>query len=1188
MKKTAIKIAASTAVAASAFVAVAPAQQADAATNVNQLATNAQNAGTVLKWAISVEGSADYKTLPTAEYNAAKAAVKAAETAAAKLSATEKLSIQAKLVEPKTQITRAMSYIDAINSSTKIIGLTNDLNAAIKTGDLGQVETAYHKASFEFKTKQAKLLDRVYGQSTRDGIRNAVKPAMEASLDSVKYDVTVKMHLDKASALIKESKFEEAAAELAKADYNLKLKDAKFTFKTQLEKSYEDTATSLPLMALSAAGDGKNTVTVKFSKEYKYSELVSTLEAGQFKINGLTVQSAKLSDDKKTVTLTTSTQKAATEYTVTWQGKTVKFTTAAVADTTGIAVNETDVAYKETTESRTYTAKLTNTDGTPYVGRVTVKLNNYNPTTDKVTGLSSAVLTTVNGQPLTTTLHEWTGVTDSNGNLVYTIAAERGATKDTVSVTNVQPNIEKLDGDKKNKDTALTHFFHLQTVNIVEELDVTALYVSAANDYVYAEGSKYKWDANDAFFIRGQKVSQEAFETALSNGDTVTVDYKVNATDVSTWNITKDVTLAANTGFTNPKADVRFDGYNYDLSGKGQAGNTVKVYRGNDLMGTTVINSDGTWTLRAVNLTQDAANVFKAFQFAPGKDGNPVLGTGNTPEHSATATIFEGAFKATKIILNDQNVAGLSVNDTLDFTFLNNDKLFGHVFKKDLEGTITVSDNLSRKAVYNVEYVDADTLKIVKVVSSETGFVPTSATTIESATGVVNQDELALTKSSTIGSEPVTGPARIVTSIGQLQAAINDSTVSNIVLDSSLLGANVAYAGTYTVSRELTINGAGQDIAGVLTLNVAAGGNLSLTNAQVDTVTVAVGGQVNVASTATVSSLSLAGKLVNNGTVTALTITDNATIENNTATLPAFSIPANKTVTYSGTGALPTVTFASADTSSLVYGGATSSSATELTAVGNVLTAEKSKVLADYTTAKTNVDALTDANLKSSLLARLVTVKAAIDAADAGALLEAQKVIAATSAVVTAEGSPTSANHATALALVNGLQAGAAKDGLVTRLAAVQTAIDLANLVSSATAAVNGALANPVSAQITTATTAIGKLPVGNANIALLNKDLSVAQDALALTNPVIATPTTLTLNTVTASAQNTVANVSSDAALTIAAGTATVVGTPTTTVTVTTTVTEAGAGATAPNVTSTVKYTVVITAGNITSVTKN
>ena len=68
MKKKAIKIAASTAVAASAFVAAAPAQQADAATNVDQLIIDAQNAGTVLKWAISVEGSADFVTAPHAQF----------------------------------------------------------------------------------------------------------------------------------------------------------------------------------------------------------------------------------------------------------------------------------------------------------------------------------------------------------------------------------------------------------------------------------------------------------------------------------------------------------------------------------------------------------------------------------------------------------------------------------------------------------------------------------------------------------------------------------------------------------------------------------------------------------------------------------------------------------------------------------------------------------------------------------------------------------------------------------------------------------------------------------------------------------------------------------------------------------------------------------------------------------------
>lgn len=733
MKKTAIKIAASTAVAASAFVAVAPAQQADAATNATTLATNAQNAGTVLKWAISYEGSADFATRPFNEFNAAKKAVAAAEAAAAKLGTNEKLSLQAKLVDAKIQIVRATAYIDAITSSEKIKSLTSNLNAAIATGDLGKVETAYHAASFEYK-KQAKLLDRVYGQSTRDGIRNAVKPAMEAALDAVKYDVTVKMHIDKASALIKEGKLEEAAAELAKADYNLNLKDAKFTFKTQLQKSFDDAAVSLPLQAISAVGDGANTVTVKFSKAYTLDKNLTTLEAGQFKINGLTVQSAKLSEDKKSVVLTTSTQKANTEYTVTWQGKSVSFKTAAVADTSGIAVNQTDAAYLETTDTRTFTAKLTNTDGTPYVGGVSITLPN-----------TGAKITTVNGT-LVSNITTWNGVSDSNGNLVFTVGVPTGS----ASVTDVEATIKKTDSAETSKKTAKTHFFKLAADGNVT-LAVKSFYVSAENDYVYANSLKYKWDANDQFFIRGQVVSQAAFETALSNGDTLAVDYKVKAENASTWNITNDVTLAADVAFTNPAIastdtnGITYDGYNYDLSGTAQAGHTVKVYRLGTLMGTTVADSSGNWTLRGVNLTQNVANTFKAVQYAPGKDGGEF---GAIEGAFDTVTINEGAFASTGIALTDVTGDGLSIGDSLTFSFLNN--TYGHVFKDGLTGTITVNDGKGYTAKLHVEEIatagsdGSNVLKIVNITdASNTNFgFNSGSVTVISTTGLINQDEL--------------------------------------------------------------------------------------------------------------------------------------------------------------------------------------------------------------------------------------------------------------------------------------------------------------------------------------------------------------------------------------------------------------------------------------------------------------
>ena len=151
----------------------APQVQVSAAPNIKQLVTDAQNAGTILKWAISKEGSADFKTQPYEQYNMTKDTITAAEKAAIKLSKSEQLSAQAKLVDPKIQVKRGQAYIDAITSSEKISKLTTNLQNAVNSDALSSVEAAYHIATAEYR-KQVKLLDRVYGQSTRDGIRNQV------------------------------------------------------------------------------------------------------------------------------------------------------------------------------------------------------------------------------------------------------------------------------------------------------------------------------------------------------------------------------------------------------------------------------------------------------------------------------------------------------------------------------------------------------------------------------------------------------------------------------------------------------------------------------------------------------------------------------------------------------------------------------------------------------------------------------------------------------------------------------------------------------------------------------------------------------------------------------------------------------------------------------------------------------
>ncbi|MFB5086086.1 hypothetical protein PGC35_02510 [Psychrobacillus sp. PGGUH221] len=728
MRKIAIKIACSIAIVA---LISSPTQKAGAATNTNQIVTDAQNAGTILKWAISVEGSADFKTRPYNQYNMAKKTILAAENEASKLSTSEKLSIQAKLVEPKIHVKRAQAYIDAITSSEKIEGLTNNLQKAINSKDLHQVESAYHTATAEYR-KQVKLLDRVYGQSTRDGIRNAVKPAMEKLINQVNYDVTVKMHLDRASNYIKENKLEEAAFELDKAVYYLNLNAANFTFESQLTKTYDYILASLPLRPLTVFTDGKNTVTINFSKMYDIP-LVG-FEAGQFKISGETVQSAKLSEDKKSVILTTSDLNPSTNYTVTWKEQQMKFVTEAKPDTTGILLSESDVAYLETTNNRIYSAKLTYSDGSPYLGRVLISLSDANPANE--TSFTTAVITSANGH-FGTAVQEATTYTDQNGNLSFIIAAGG-----TASVTHVQPTIQKLDENLTSKTAPITHFFQLQNTSDFYNLGINGSHIYLENDYVYSAGFKYKWDSNDLFFIRGQNVPLVVFERALSNGDALTVGYEVKTENISTWNITIDVTEAAKLEITNPAhTPVTYDGSNYIISGTAEAEYTVHLYRNGIFHGTTKVDDNGEWTYGSVSLLQNEANTFEAYQYAPGKDGQNGEGSEN-PTTPATAIINEGAFASTEITLNDINNNGLTISDTLDFIFLN--PTYGHEFKKELSGTITINDGFGRTAVVKVENIDKDTIKIVDFVSSEPYFAHNSSSLIIVDTdGLVNQDHLA-------------------------------------------------------------------------------------------------------------------------------------------------------------------------------------------------------------------------------------------------------------------------------------------------------------------------------------------------------------------------------------------------------------------------------------------------------------
>ncbi|TQR21221.1 hypothetical protein [Psychrobacillus vulpis] len=581
MKKKAIKIAASTAVAASAFVAAAPANQADAATNVNQLVTDAQNAGTVLKWAISVEGTADYKTQPMAQYNAAKKAIAAAEKAAASLSTSEKLAVDAKLVDAKLQVKRAQAYIDAITSSVKIKELTANLDAAIKSNDIEKVEAAYHKATAEYR-KQAALLDRVYGQSTRDGIRNEVKPAIEKLVASVKNEVTVNMLAKAAAADVKAGKTADASKKIAEAQAILDANDLKW--ETSLQKSVTDVVTALPLAVSSVSYVDNKTVVVTLTKP------VVAVAGSEFVLdNGAVVTKAELAADKKTVTLTTTALDAATKYTVTYNGSSVQFETPATG-AGNIGVDATAL-HAEDTQTLAVTASFKTAQGTTYNGPVKISFTQAGYEFNTVNGIPYSSLTSDTVYPV-------------NGQLVVTVKAAAG------KVTGGKVKFDTLTGATgsvtETKYSGALNFYHLvdSETPLLADASGTVKYVDAANNYfvnnnndkfvLKAAGNVYQ-DTNNGV------LSLDAFKAKLTKGDIVTGNYIPGAGSVLKLALDKvaGVDFSVDQDYMGATDTFRVEGNTITLTGTGEAGKTVSVYNIalERPVAQTVVGSNGKWSV---------------------------------------------------------------------------------------------------------------------------------------------------------------------------------------------------------------------------------------------------------------------------------------------------------------------------------------------------------------------------------------------------------------------------------------------------------------------------------------------------------------------------------------------------------------------------------------------------------------
>jgi SbsC C-terminal domain len=186
-----------------------------AATNAEAetLVKKAEGYAGALKWQISVETTGKLLQPDMKLFNQTKDSYNAAAKAVATLSPAKRDELNKRLANNvKLHMDRSMYYIDAITAGKKISTKSIELHNYYLKGSLDEnAEKVYHELSFEIR-KQAILLYRVYGKSTREAILDLYKTPAEGIKNLYVNPISGKMALEKADQL--STKLDFAGAEL--------------------------------------------------------------------------------------------------------------------------------------------------------------------------------------------------------------------------------------------------------------------------------------------------------------------------------------------------------------------------------------------------------------------------------------------------------------------------------------------------------------------------------------------------------------------------------------------------------------------------------------------------------------------------------------------------------------------------------------------------------------------------------------------------------------------------------------------------------------------------------------------------------------------------------------------------------------------------------------------------------------
>lgn len=666
------KIIVSSVVAASAFVAVAPNQQADAATNIEKLVSDAKKAGTVLKWAISIEGSADGVTQPWAQFNAAKKAVAKAEAALSGAGYSDRLKFESQLLEPKTQLQRAQGYLDAITASAKIDAKTKALSEAVLTNNLDQVEAAYHAMTAEFR-KQTILLDRVYGQSTRDKIRNVVKGPAEQLINYLKNDVTVHMYVKTAAEQLRVGKYVEADKSIK--DAQTILNSNVLIWESSLKKNLDAINASQPVQLVSISRVDSTTVTVKLSRA------VSSIQLSDFTFdNSLSVSRAVLSNDGTTVTLTTSVQTPGIKYTMKFKGNSASFTVP--ASVVPIQIGDQTVQHRETTEVLSLVANFTESYNQPSRNTVRVDI----PAGIKVVSINGIENSIAGAKSINVT-------PESNGNVTIAFTAKdvNVASIDNVITFNRMQNNTVIE----TKSSAKLNFYAPGKTGSFSNKKI--YYVDVYNNYfVTSDGLKYKMmNSANVYRNEGIAVGFDSFKSSLDVEDTISGSY--NTTSNSTFEITSnfyfvDLVLDSKFAYKSGTSGYRMDGSRIDLNGTAQPNYEINFYKNSAYIGKTRVNANGVWSF-STNVDQNAISDYSSVQQVAGK---------------ATPTTPGSGAKSLRVVEGPLDLLSVSAGATPDNDLSNESLVFTVAPLKNNTGLVLAQDQVVALAGASIVVQDND------------------------------------------------------------------------------------------------------------------------------------------------------------------------------------------------------------------------------------------------------------------------------------------------------------------------------------------------------------------------------------------------------------------------------------------------------------------------------------------------